>query len=176
MKQRQRLLCNLENKRKGQANVLGLVARGSVSMEVAEKQLSSLKGEIDRLQGELSQLDAALADIPTEEAVKCYVERVESSLHLSQVSVVDDDGNEYAGGNTISSFLAMTQADKERLVANVFGARLPDGKPSGVYVSPMPGPIVGGRQRQWQFTIRGLLSFEKVVSDIGTPSVPSRRP
>ncbi|HEY7328771.1 MAG TPA: recombinase family protein [Gemmataceae bacterium] len=163
LKRRNKLAADLDGVKKARQNVLTLVGKGLTTMEEAESQLKGLQERVNVLQVELDRLDRALADVPTEQQVKVYVERIEMAMHPDHPSIalVDDDGNEYAGGNSIGSWLAMTTADKKRLIDAVFSGPLVDGKPAGVYVSQGAG--IKYRPKPWQYTIRGRMDFELVM-------------
>ncbi len=164
MKRHRRLADDLERVKKARQSVLALVAKGAVAEEEAEVQLRGLQDRVNILQRELDLLEASLADIPTEEQVRIYVERIESALHpdYPEINLTDDQGNEYSGGNTIASWLAMTDADKKKLVHAVFNGPPINEKPAGVYV--LPGAGTAHRRRQWTFALRGRLEFEFAVS------------
>jgi hypothetical protein len=52
------------------------------------------------------------------------------------ILILDNDGNQYAGGNDVMSFVLMTDAERRHLVESVFSAPLRGGKRAGVYVTP----------------------------------------
>ena len=122
-----------------------------------------MRGLRDRegvLRKELDRLDIALADVPDEDAVRCYVERIEQSI-----TVYDEEGNTIAAGNSCN-WLAMNNADKRKLVRAVFDGALVDGKPAGVYVSP-DSEAAAHRRKKWPFKIHGRLDFELVMESVG---------
>lgn len=158
MKRRQVLEVDLSKLVKGRERILSLVVKDVLTDEQAESQLSALNQRESILRAEMDKLTAQLESIPDEEAIRCYVEKIGSTIF-----VYDDNLNEHPGGNDLGTFLQMTYADKRRLVETVFSKPLADGKPAGVYVSldPTPGR---GRSRNWRFSIKGQLEFEKVIS------------
>jgi site-specific DNA recombinase len=179
--------CDRLTKRKGQlesdraklaksiARVLKLVVDDAVTEEDAKGQLSELKDREQRLREELDKLASQLDNLPDEESIRAYVQKVGDAIF-----VYDDNFDNLPGGNDLGTYLVMSKDDKRRLIDAVFGRPLADGSPAGVYVSPAPLPRVGRnrRTRRWQFTLKGLLEFESVVpacknwDDVAVPSSP----
>jgi len=161
LKRRAKLEVDLSSLVKSRDRILALIVKGTITDEQAEKQLEQLKDHESSLREELRRLGEQLDNLPDEESLRVYIERVNDSIFL-----YDKEGNTYAGGNDVQSFVMMTQADKRHLVDVVFNKPLPDGKPAGVYVAPEDGPRFGPkrRTRPWKFTIKGQLEFEAVVS------------
>ncbi len=54
-----------------------------------------------------------------------------------------------------NNFEQMTWEDKRALIELVFNGTAPDGRPMGIYVSPINGQK-NHRQKQWAFIIRGF--------------------
>jgi DNA invertase Pin-like site-specific DNA recombinase len=158
VKRRLRLEGELTNLRKARSRLLNLVVKGAITEDQAEAELTGLKEREELLGQQLDKLAAVLADVPDPEAIRCYVEKCQGSIF-----VFDDDGNEYAGGNDVQSFLMMTQQDKMQLLAAVFDLPLAGGTPAGVYISPPAGAKRYQRQKPWAYRIRGRLEFEKVI-------------
>lgn len=79
------------------------------------------------------------------------------------IFLYDDEGNTYVGGNDVPSFFMLTDDDQRHLIDAVFAQPLPSGKPASVSISPHPS---GRRERirLWNFTIKGQLEFEKIIS------------
>jgi hypothetical protein len=48
------------------------------------------------------------------------------------VAVLDEDGNEYEGGNTVSSWMAMRKDDRPKLIDAALTGNLPNGTSAGV--------------------------------------------
>jgi DNA invertase Pin-like site-specific DNA recombinase len=143
---------------KARDRVLGMIEKDLLTDDQAEKKLQELKDREGILQEELTKLADTLADVPTQEVLQCYVEKCQRSIF-----VLDDNGNEYLGGNELQTWLAMTEEEKRALVCAVFDAPLADGTPSGVYIYPLTsGP--DGRP-VWGFKMRGRLEFEAVMEN-----------
>jgi DNA invertase Pin-like site-specific DNA recombinase len=173
---RRRLGDDLAGIRKGRQTVLGLILKGKVTEADAEPQLEEARQREEVLQRELDKLDADLAGVPDEKAVRRYVDYFEGYVpplpildereegDASQtIFVYDDEGNEYAGGNNPATWRALTRDDKRHLIEAAFGTTRPGDPPSGVYVS-VPGLSLPSRRKRHVFTLRGLLPFEWVVS------------
>jgi DNA invertase Pin-like site-specific DNA recombinase len=151
----------------------------------AEKQLDDLKERESRLRAELAELDAALANVLTEEAVARYVQWLDEysswrynpfgdgTLAESRcVILYDAEGNEVegVGGDDHETWQKMNRDDRRRLVAAAFpkGQTRLDGTKPGVYVVPArPGtrrvPGRHGHSARWALELRGLLSFDDVM-------------
>jgi DNA invertase Pin-like site-specific DNA recombinase len=158
LKRRARLEADIKKVEKSRGRVIDAIADGLLTKAQAKPKLDELKEQEDGLRQELDELTAALADVPDPEEVRRYIEKVGAS-----VFVYDDEGKMREGGNSISTFLAMTRADKRRLIEAVFDAPLADSTPAGVYVSPGGGGP--HRPKKWAFTIRGRLEFELVMQN-----------
>jgi hypothetical protein len=130
-----------------------------LTAEQAEQKLREMREREATLRAELSRLDALLADVPDENTIRLYVEKIEGLIFVHD----GDWSNQYAGGNTISSFLCMTPEDKKNLIKAVFDTPLVDGTPAGVYVYLDDTSPPHGR-RKFNFRIRGRLEFERVMS------------
>jgi DNA invertase Pin-like site-specific DNA recombinase len=166
VQRRQRLESDLTAILKARDRILGLVAKDAITVEQAEPQLHSLKDREAVLRAELEKLDEMLADVPDESAIRCYIERIKCTPDPDSICVYDNEGNEYAGGNDVMSFLLMSNADKCELIEAVFDNLPVDGKPAGVYVSP-DGVTAANRPKNWPFKIRGRLDFELVLQAAG---------
>jgi hypothetical protein len=95
-KDQQRLAGRLDGVKRSRDRFLSLVRKGAIDMADAEKQLSDLKDEERELLAKLDNLTDQLADIPSEDAVKGYVERIGESI-----CVFDRCGNDLPGGNDL---------------------------------------------------------------------------
>lgn len=158
--QQAKLQAEMDKLKNARARILGLVVKEVLTLEQAESELGDLKGREGILQGQMDKLAMRLADVPSEEAVRLYVDRIEGT-HPS-VRVVDDDGNTYAGGNDVQSYLMMTDEDRRNLVRAVFNTPLADGTPAGVYVyKTCEGKP--HRPQKYGFKLRGRLEFELVM-------------
>lgn len=158
LKQRERLQTELAGIDRARTRLLGLIEKDAITDAQAEPKLRELKERQARLEGELDNLNTTLANVPDEGTLRCYVDRIQDSIF-----VYDEEGNTYAGGNDVMSFVLMTQQDRRNLVKAVFDVPLGDGTPAGVYVSPVGEPKKWQR-KQWEFKIRGRLEFEFVMS------------
>jgi hypothetical protein len=166
MKRRGRLAEDLAGVARGREKVLSLVGKNLVTEAQAEAQLRALRDRESALKKELDRLDVALAEVPDEDEIRCYVQRIEEAVGPPGIFVYDDSGDVHPGGNDLGTYLSMTYADKRKLVHAVFDGGLIEGKPAGVYVYP-DGPRVAGRPKKWAFKIRGRLDFELVMQSVG---------
>ncbi len=137
-----------------------MIARDAVTDEQAEAQLHDLKEREAVLREELDKLAEMLQNVPTQEAVRRYVEKVNDSIF-----VYDDNGEVHPGGNSIGTFLTMTREEHRNLVRAVFAAPLGDGTPAGIYVFE-EGKASPHRPKRWSFKIRGRLEFELVMQSV----------
>jgi hypothetical protein len=161
LKRRAALSGEVDKVSKGRERLLSLIVKGVLSDEQAESQLAELQAREATLRQELDRLAVTLANMPSEEQINVYVDQVGSSILL-----YDDTGDgEYAGGNSLGTWLTMTAADKRRLVDAVFSRPLPDGTPSGVYVAVNPD-WKGRYRKRWLYTIRGQMEFEAVLGAV----------
>jgi hypothetical protein len=160
VKRRDKLMKELGGIKAGIDRVIGMVAKGIVSAEEASTQLNILRERQSLLKVEVSRLDEALASIPSDEQMQAYIERIEGFAGKPDaLYVMDEAGNEYEGGNSVSTWLNMTWEDQRAMVEAVFKDATVGGKPAGVYFAPLPG----GKPRQpkgWSFKLLGHLDFE----------------
>lgn len=176
LKQQGRIQAELAQVESARNRVLNLIERDTLTIEQAEKKLRDLKDREAGLRANLDKLAAALADVPDEETVRCYVERIEGVFGPTIV-VQDEQGNTYEGGNDVQSYIMMSREDRRRLIRAVFDTPLADGKPAGVYVYPEEGEVKRYRPRKFKFKIIGRLDFELVMRDAGRlPNVPPYKP
>jgi hypothetical protein len=89
----------------------------------------------------LDKLNGMLADIPSAEEVKVYVERFKDCWVVG--ADVGDDWQEgmercYETATELTSLSHLlhrsSQEDRRALIESAFGSPLPDGKPAGVYL------------------------------------------
>jgi DNA invertase Pin-like site-specific DNA recombinase len=165
IKRRARVQDDLDGVVKSRERVLALVAKDVVTMEQAEAQLRGIRERETTLRKELDRLEVLLANVPTEDDLRCYVERIETSIG-PQIFVIDEEGNERIGGNDVHSWVYMGRDDERKMLQAVFAGALVDGRKAGVYVYPL-GKHRPHRQKKWGFTIRGRLDFECVMSHVG---------
>jgi DNA invertase Pin-like site-specific DNA recombinase len=157
LKRRQHLAADLARVEKARANVLLLVEREALTMGQAEKKLKEYKDREAALREDVEKVEAALAEVPDEESVRCYVDRIND-----QICVIGDDGQPRLGGNDLSTLLTMTGEERRRLVEAVFHTPMADGTPAGVYVR-QEGQAAPHRPKTWGFAIKGRLDFELVL-------------
>jgi DNA invertase Pin-like site-specific DNA recombinase len=172
LKRRKQLEGDVAKVERARERILTLVAKDVVSDEQAEKQLLEQKQREAQLRAELDTVSAQLTDLPSEEDLRCYVEKVEGAIFVLGPPQVDpltgESVDTYMGGNDVCTFMHMTREDKRRLVQAVFGGHtLPDGKPAGVYVSPA-GKHVAHRPKEFTFVVRGRVDFELVLGEAAT--------
>jgi hypothetical protein len=115
---------------------------------------------------ELEKLATQLDNLPDEDSMRAYVEKVDDVIFL-----YDDHGNNLSGGNDLDTFLNMSRADQQRLIEAVFSKPLTDGRPSGVYIKPLPAPR-HKRTRSFRINLKGQLEFDSVIAaDASSPHV-----
>jgi DNA invertase Pin-like site-specific DNA recombinase len=149
---------------KARNRLLGLIERDAITDAQAEAKLVELKDRSAGLRAELDKLAQALAGMPDERALKVWVERIKTEgwnpvldrPMSDSIVVMDDEGNQYAGGNDVASFVLMSNADRRALIENVFGDAMPDGSPAGIYLTPAGGAAHGPKSFTYQ--IRGRLT------------------
>ena len=140
----QRLEGQLAKVQKGRDGVLALIERGAVTLAEAEERLRKSAERADLLKEEIGKLKDALADVPDEAEVRCWVEACTTAREEigtketveDRIFLFDDDGQEVDGGNHLGTLMTMSREDKRNLVRAVFHKPLADGKPAGVYVFP----------------------------------------
>ena len=130
--------------------MLSLIQKDAITDKQAESNLLQLKSQEAAL---LAKLDELVVDVPDAEAIR------QVALHLFDergvIAIMDDEGNKYAGGNDVQSLLLMSSADRRELVRVAFDGKLPDGKPAGVYISPIGGDRHG--PKRFSYTLHGRL-------------------
>jgi DNA invertase Pin-like site-specific DNA recombinase len=181
-KRKAKLDADLARLVKSRDSILGLIIKGTITDEQAEKRLGGLKENERSLREELRRLADQLGNLPDEDTLRRYVERIKTEsgftitvrdeggkLHsasgkcFDNYFVRDEDGKVHAAKpEDVDSFLntMMSKDDRRHLIDAVFAKPLSDGKPAGVYITPAGKK---GRSWQWKFTIRGLLEFAAVV-------------
>ncbi|MFL5909282.1 MAG: recombinase family protein [Gaiellaceae bacterium] len=165
MKRRAQLEGEVAKVEKSRGRILDLVTKDVITADQAEKQLRDLKDREAALRDHLDKIASTLANVPTEDAIRCYVERVKDAAG-DIIFVYDDAGNPHPGGNDLGTWLTMTPGDRRKMVEAVFSSPLPDGTPAGVYVE-QDGEAGAYRPKGWKFTIRGRLQFELVMRGAG---------
>jgi hypothetical protein len=160
LKRQAALAADLAKLLKARERVLAMIIKDVLTDKQTESQLSELKDREGMLRKELDKLSVQLADLPDEETLRCYVQRIDEAIF-----VFDHNGQTYAGGNDVMSYVLMSHADKKHLIDAVFAKPLAGGEPAGVYVTPSAAPRLGKnkRTRQWHITLKGQLEFESVV-------------
>lgn len=152
-KHRQRLQDELTKIEKARNRVLTLIEKDVISDGQAEEKLLALKAREEKARRELDQLMASTVGLPDAATVR------QVALHVVEVCgsiiVEDDEGNEYAGGNSVGSFIGMSAADKRKLIEMAFSGVLPDGRRAGVYIRTVEGG--SHNARKFSYVLRGQL-------------------
>lgn len=137
--------------RAGRDKILGLIVKGAITEEQAEKQLDELRQLEAKHQEEALRLHDSLANVPNPTAIKAVSERVAASFKkyrlpnaklVARLRHVD------------RSFEEMTWEDKRALAETVFSGYTPDGRPNGVYIETIDGQS-HHRHKRWLFTLHG---------------------
>jgi DNA invertase Pin-like site-specific DNA recombinase len=172
LKRQEHLKAELAKVERARGRVLDLIDKDALTDAQAEGKLRELKEREDTLQAQLDEVAATLADVPDAEEVKRWVHRIEDGCGpgIPDITVFDDNGEMYVGGNDVASWLSMnfdTPEDKKALIDAAFAAPLPGGKPAGVYITPAGGTRYG--PKKFTYTIKGRLVQVKrgVVSSAG---------
>jgi len=153
---RDRLDAELDKIAKARGRVLDLIEKDLIDDAQAATKLRDMKDREAVLRADLDSITAALIDLPDEPTIRRYVERITSSIRDS-ILVYDDNGEACEGGNTISTYLAMTDADRLSLISKTFDGPLPGGKPAGVYITPDGGRVHG--PKRFTYELKGRLSW-----------------
>jgi site-specific DNA recombinase len=154
LKQRSRLEEELLKVGRARDRVLGMIEKDAITDAQAEAKLRELQEREAGLRVELDRLAATLADVPDAETVRLFVEQWDCG-GIRCVGVLDEYGNEYEGGNSVSSWIAMRKDDRPKLIDAALTGSLPDGTPAGVYVTPTGGARF--RPKNYSYRIRGRL-------------------
>jgi site-specific DNA recombinase len=187
-KRKARLEADLARVSQERKRVVDAIAVGVMSHRDAKAKLDELAQREQDRAAQLAELEAALANVPTEEDVALYVEKVQDSIVVigGEEEMTDDEGRRWRrgprGGNDLGTWLEMTWGDKRRLVEAAFpkGQLRADGSKPGVYVVPAPDGAVMPRPGitekdldehgnppvvsiRWSLELRGLLSFDDVM-------------
>jgi hypothetical protein len=154
IKRRSNIEEELNKLERGRDRVLDHIERDTITQAQADKKLRDMSKREAELRAELERLNDELANVPDAKTIEVYREQFGQLFEL-----YDQYGNRYAGGNDISSFVAMKAADRRKLVDFAFAGMRPDGKPTGVYVTPMPGQA--GRQKKYTYQLIGIFGGVK---------------
>jgi DNA invertase Pin-like site-specific DNA recombinase len=203
-KRKAKLDADLAKLGRSRDNILRLVDDDALTYEQAKGRLASIKEREEHLREESDKLAEQLVNLPDEDTLRRYVERFQDdfgSIKAVTVAVRDENHNthsasgyvsgEYgtayfaqdedgdvsvASGEDVNGFLnaVTTKDDRRHLIDAVFARTMTDGKPAGIYVSPVAGPRFGSnkRSRKWKFTLKGMLECETVIGEDGR-SVPN---
>jgi DNA invertase Pin-like site-specific DNA recombinase len=168
MSDRDRLLAELQKVSRARRTVLDLIERGSLSTDEAEEKLQKWNDRERLLRQQLDVLDEELSAVPTSEQVRLFVEELPPFREGGPpvLWLMDDEGDSYAGGNDLGTWLLMGWDDKRTLVEKCFAGMM-GGKHSGVYVTPT------GRG-SFTYQLRGKLHRVSGVGD-GTSSGNTNR-
>jgi DNA invertase Pin-like site-specific DNA recombinase len=153
LQQRERLESETAKIEKARARVLALIEKDAITDKQAETKLRELKEREAGFLATLDSVNGSLACLPDPEAAR------QAALQVHEICggivIEDKEGNQYAGGNDVQSFLMMSYEDRRKLIEAAFaGGKLPDGKPAGVYIYP-PENTTG--HRRYKYAIRGRL-------------------
>ena len=155
---------------------LNLIDKETITEEQARNKLRELKEREADYRSRLDKITMTLANVPDEEALRLFVERIPTTILIGErvgafptrkvegeaIFIHDGEGNNYEGGNSLSTWLKMTGKEKRELVASVFSIPLDDGSPAGVYISPAGGSPHG--RKRFTYELRGrLMGVGRVV-------------
>lgn len=133
IKRRRLLETELEKIARGRDRLLDLVLKEAITSEQAEAKLDQVKPREAELRAELGKVLAALGSaVDTSQ-----LERVAYTVFKEAGAIVieDAEGNHYAGGNDVASWLAMTDDERLKLTEYAFASPCADGSPAGVYLT-----------------------------------------
>jgi hypothetical protein len=173
--ERQRKLeADIASVEKARGRIIGLVVREAITEQQAEKELMELKQRDRLLREQLDNLKLTLQDVPDEESLRVYTERIEDAFgqafyevdgdgnkiprKTDTIIAYDDNGEYRNGGNDLATLQGMSRDDQRKLIQAVFNAPLADGSPAGIYLTPTGKKI--GKAREFAFSLRGRLQFE----------------
>jgi DNA invertase Pin-like site-specific DNA recombinase len=156
-KRQTQLQADLEKVERTKKRTMNLVDDDTITEADIKDKMGKLKEQEADIKTQLASLDEQLVNMPTEESIRCYVEKVKDSIF-----VYDDHGDFRNGGNDVATMITMSEADKRKMLEAVFAIPQPNGKPSGIYIWPTGR---NGRQQKFAFAIRGHLPFEMVVPE-----------
>jgi DNA invertase Pin-like site-specific DNA recombinase len=149
----ERLQRELQKLARDKGRILDLIEQDSVSMDDVKERLRKLKEREALLKEQLDTVQGELRNVPDEKTIELFIEEVEGfrpgDPPITWVS--DEEGNSYAGGNSVSSYLAMAEEDKRLLLERFFRLEgLEVGtKPGGVYLT-----AIGNGDYEYQ--LRGM--------------------
>lgn len=146
----ERLQHRMEEVTAGRDRVMTFVRKGTIAMDDAEKQLNELNATESAVNSEL----LAVADILGHQPDAKQVENVANSIGerlRPRVSAKRRRVTRAANADIGS----MTWADKRALVEDIFNGEAIDGRPLGVYVSPIDGQAER-RRKKWRFVLHGV--------------------
>lgn len=155
---RERLTAELAKIDKARDRIIGMIEKDAITDEQAESKLLELRRRETELRAQLETVQTMLSEVPDTEAIRLWVHRIAVDGG-EDIVIQDEDGNTYAGGNDVASYLDMTgsdnRSDRAALIRAAFAEPMPDGTPAGVYITPAGGSY-GGRKRH-RYTLRGRL-------------------
>jgi hypothetical protein len=163
-----RLKAELDKVVKARGRVIDAIADDTLTKSEAKAKLDELAGREAQLRGECDKLEDVIGEAPDANEVRRYVDKCGEAIFI-----YDDNGNaDYAGGNDLATWLAMTNADRRKLIDAVFSAPLADGSPAGVYVSQSGHPSPW-QPKNWTYAIKGRLNFQLVMRSLGVIDLDS---
>jgi hypothetical protein len=148
---------------KQMAAIVRSIGEEVISAEDAKVEMARLHDQRARLQQSLDKVNDLLADLPTGDEVKTYVERIQTFGGGWMVRVDSKVSWEEAGQKaedvmeeltSLPRLLEAAQSDRRALIDAAFNCGpMPDGKPAGVYITSS----IGIKPRQYSYQLCGRL-------------------
>jgi hypothetical protein len=153
----ERVEANIAEARAGKERILRLVAKGSVSEQDAENQLSVLNKDQERFGTELAHLVQSVDHVPSPAKIRQAAESVANCVRQFRSARVT------AKLHDLNSVIeAMTWDERRHLAEMVFGGKTADGKRMGIYIE-WPTNKADEALPKWRYTIHGHLIEETGV-------------
>jgi DNA invertase Pin-like site-specific DNA recombinase len=134
-----------------QDRVLDQIADGLLTKEAIERKATKLRDEERSVRGEIGQIKAALANVPTREEVEQVAQKVVRAFRLHV-----DLRRQYEIQTINADLAGMSFADKRKLIELVLCGKTPAGERMGVYVTR--GDDQHGKAHQtWTLKLVGRL-------------------
>jgi DNA invertase Pin-like site-specific DNA recombinase len=130
--------------------ILALVEKDALTMAQAEDRLKDLKRRGDEVADKLAQVTAQLRDVPSTAEVNLYVQRLSAAWDAPIIVYDDDCSGGWLGGNDLSTWMNMSDADFRSLVEAAFADGMPGGGTAGVFIHA---------GRPCRFEIRGRFAW-----------------
>jgi hypothetical protein len=143
-------------------NVVAAIEDRVLSRDEAAARMGKLRDSKAAIQAALNRVNDLLADTPTPEEVKVYIEKIAGLWTVSTDFDEDEDWQDgmqrcYETALDLTSLARLE--DKARLLDAAFGSPLPGGQPAGIYIHSS----VGVKPRQYSYQLRGRLLPDAVV-------------